>query len=94
MLNTLMMAALSGIAACSVFFALARRNVPISIREAKVMWVMHRRNSGCDRRKWQFIKRKKDMVLGFNCACGYQYRQKRPLLSRKPDYFPECSLHC
>jgi len=93
MLDALGMVALSGIAACSVFLSLAKRNAPISIDDAKVIWTMHRKDSGCNRREWQFIKRREDKVIGFKCACGYEYKQKRPLLSNKPNHSPECSLH-
>jgi|PlaIllAssembly_1097288.scaffolds.fasta_scaffold1748372_1 hypothetical protein len=90
MLYTLALIAVSGIAACSVFLAVAKRSAPITPDEAKVMWTMHKQGSGCNHRKWQFIKRNKNKIIGFKCACGYQYTQKRPLLAITPNNSIEC----
>jgi len=59
--------------------ALAKRNQVISFDDAKLIWTMHTKDSGCNQRKWQIIKRKKNKIVGFRCECGYEYKQKRPL---------------
>lgn len=86
MVDTLLLTALSGIAVCSVFFALAKRSIPLTPDDAEVIWKMHRKDSGCRHSKWHFITRSRDKIIGFKCECGYEYKQKRPLLSRTPSH--------
>jgi len=82
MLNTLLLTAWSGLAACAVIFSLAKRSAPITANDAKVIWTMHKKTAHCSGHKWQPIKRKKDKIVGFRCECGYKYTQKRPLVCR------------
>ena len=82
MLNTLLITVWSGLVACAVVFALAKRSAPITVNDAKVMWTMHKKTAHCSGHKWEPIKRKKDKIFGFRCECGYKYTQKRPLVCR------------
>ena len=89
--NTLILTAWSGLAVCAIVFTLAKRSVPVTVDEVKVMWVMHRKTASCRCRKWEPIKRKKDKIVGFQCECGYRYTQKRPLVCRVPKHGVEHS---
>jgi len=88
MLNELLVTATSGLAACAVILMMIKRSAPISANEAKVMWTMHRKTTRCGAHNWQPIKFRKDKIVGFQCECGYQYTQKRPLMcgSLKRDF--------
>ncbi len=85
MLEALMVTAWSGFAVCAGWvFISAKTNTPITMEDAKVMWVMHKKNAECKSRKWQPVKKRKGKIVGFKCECGYKYEQKRPVLSRTP----------
>ncbi len=72
-------------AACLVWFiSSAKRNVPITINDAKTLWKIHKKSANCPGHKWQPITRKGDKISGFKCECGYKYTQKRPLVSTAP----------
>ena len=91
MLNTLLLTASSSLAVCGALLALAKRSIPITPNEAKMMWMMHRKNTSCKCHKWQPIKRKKDKIVGFRCECGYRYTQKRPLVCKSLKHGAEYS---
>lgn len=82
MLDTFLLTICSGLATCGVVFTLAKRSVPITVNDAKVMWAMHQKTAHCRGHKWKPIKLKKDKIVGFRCECGYTYTQKRPLVCR------------
>lgn len=83
MINTLLLTASSGLAACAVVFTLAKRSAPITVNDAKVIWTMHKKTTHCRGHKWQPIKRQKDKIVGFRCECGYKYTQKKPLVCKE-----------
>jgi hypothetical protein len=80
MLNELLIAISSGLGICTIALALFKRPAQITLNEAKVLWVLHRKTAHCEGHKWQPLKRQKDKIIGFRCGCGFQYVQKRPLL--------------
>jgi hypothetical protein len=80
MLNELLVTATAGLAACVIILMMMKSVAQITPNEAKVMWTMHRQTSHCRGRNWQPIKLRKDKIVGFQCECGYQYTQKRPLI--------------
>ncbi len=84
MLNELLVTVTSSLAACAVILMMIKRTAPITANEAKVMWTMHRQTAHCGCHKWQPIKLRKDKIVGFQCECGYQYTQKRPLVCGSP----------
>jgi hypothetical protein len=45
-----------------------------------VMWTLHKQNASCKCIKWSLLKHKKDRVIGFQCECGYKFKQKKPLI--------------
>ena len=62
----------------------AKRNVPITLDEAKALWKIHKRTAKCTSHKWRPISRRGDKISGFECECGYKYNQKRPIVSSIP----------
>ena len=91
MLNTLLVIACSSLAACTAVFTLGRCSAPITVNDAKVMWMMHRKGTHCSGHKWEPIKGKKDKIIGFRCECGHKYTQKRPLVCSAPKHHEEHS---
>jgi hypothetical protein len=65
----------------SWYVAAAKTSVPISIKEAKTLWHIHKQNTACKGNKWEPVSQKGDMVKGFKCECGYKYTQKKPVVS-------------
>jgi hypothetical protein len=81
MLQPLMLVSLTCMGVCgAVSLAAIKRTIPITIEDAKVMWTLHRQNSNCKCRKWRPLKHKKGKIIGFQCECGYKYKQKKPLI--------------
>ena len=58
-----------------------KRSEPITVDEAKMLWKIHKKTAHCGGQKWQPITRKGDKLTGFQCECGYNYSQKRPMLA-------------
>ena len=75
-------AALATVLLCVM--ASAKRGVPITVDEAKVLWKIHKKNSDCNGHKWQPLKRKGDKIKGFQCECGYKYKQIKPIVAGVP----------
>jgi hypothetical protein len=63
------------------YVAAAKCDMPLTLDEARVLWKMHKRNTNCTGHKWRSITRKNGKVLGFECECGYKYKQKRRLIA-------------
>ena len=66
------------------FATSAKRNVPITLDDAKTLWKIHRKTTKCTCHKWRPLSRKSGKISGFECECGYKYTQRRPLLSGSP----------
>jgi hypothetical protein len=64
--------------------AIAKRKVPISIEEAKVLWKIHKHDTNCSRHKWKPLTERNGKITGFKCECGHQYSQRGHFLSSKP----------
>jgi hypothetical protein len=69
--------------ACSLlcYVIEVRRNEPITVDEAKILWKMHKKTTRCAGKKWEPLDHRGDKLKGFRCDCGYRYMQKRPILS-------------
>jgi hypothetical protein len=65
------------------YFTSAKHYAPITSAEAKILWKIHRRNSGCEGRKWRELKRG-GKIVGFECECGQKHIQRRPIVVRAP----------
>ncbi|MFP3984799.1 MAG: hypothetical protein ACLFU9_02355 [Candidatus Bathyarchaeia archaeon] len=59
------------------------RFVPLSHKEARVLWKVHQNTALCNAARWSKIKRK-NKVVGFQCACGYKHVQKRLVRDKLP----------
>jgi hypothetical protein len=70
--------------AAALYLLKAKRNAPITRKEAEILWKLHKQNQRCTSHKWQPQNRKNGQITGFQCQCGYRYTQKRPLLSKIP----------
>jgi hypothetical protein len=67
---------------CLLWYMIAvKRSEPITVDEAKMLWTIHKKTTHCGGKKWQPITRKGDKLKGFQCECGYNYSQKRPMLA-------------
>lgn len=65
------------------YFARAKRISPLTATEAKQLWTIHKHDAGCRCKKWRQIKRGK-LTVGFQCECGYEHVQKKPLVAHAP----------
>jgi hypothetical protein len=65
------------------YFTSAKNYAPITSKEARILWKIHKRTILCDARKWREIKRG-GKIIGFECECGYKHVQKRPIVANTP----------
>jgi hypothetical protein len=65
------------------YFTSAKNYAPITSKEARILWKIHKHNIRCDARKWREIKRG-GKTIGFECECGYKHVQKRPIVATAP----------
>ena len=56
----------------------AKQYAPITYKEARVLWEIHRQKARCESKRWHKIRRR-DRMIGFKCDCGYKHVQKRPI---------------
>lgn len=64
----------------SWYFTSAKHHVPLTRKEAEMLWTIHKHNVQCKARKWHEIRRK-DRMIGFKCDCGHKYIKKRPVIA-------------
>jgi hypothetical protein len=60
------------------YFTSAKQCAPLTYKEARMLWEIHKQKTQCQSKKWHEIRRK-DRMIGFKCDCGYKHVQKRPL---------------
>ncbi|MFP3985042.1 MAG: hypothetical protein ACLFU9_03620 [Candidatus Bathyarchaeia archaeon] len=65
------------------YFTSAGRLVPLTNKEATLLWKIHKNTALCNAARWSKIKRK-NKVVGFQCACGYKHVQKRLVRDKPP----------
>jgi hypothetical protein len=71
-------------AAYAVWYLTAAKDyVPLTRREAEILWKIHRQNANCNAKKWHVV-RHKGKIIGFKCECGYKHVQKRPITISQP----------
>jgi hypothetical protein len=75
------------------FVGAAKRHVPLTLEEAKMLWKIHKQDTNCRYRRWQPISRRNGKITGFKCECGYKYTQKRPVVSRIPKRYKSQKLN-
>lgn len=63
------------------FVALAKDYVSLTGNETRFLWKLHKRQAQCSCTKFETIRHKKK-VVGFRCACGYEYLSKRLITQR------------
>lgn len=67
---------------CAVawFLLSAKREQEITEKEAEMLWKSHKQFKHCSAKKFiKIVKGKK--LIGYNCQCGYQYKQERPIIN-------------
>ena len=74
-----------GLALCFGFYIAyvllsARNVVPMSYEEAESLWKFHRQTKCCGAQTWHEIT-KKTKLIGYECECGFQHIQKKPLIN-------------
>ena len=60
------------------YFASAKQYAPLTYKEARILWEIHKHKTQCDSKTWHKIRRK-DRVIGFKCDCGYKHIQRKPI---------------
>lgn len=65
------------------YYTSAKHYAPLTRNEAKILWKLHKQNTGCKAKKWREI-RSKGKIVGFKCECGYKHIQKRPIAAKTP----------
>ena len=65
------------------FFTSAKDYVPLTVKEAKMLWKIHKQFDLCNAKTWQRIMHN-GKIVGFKCECGYTYVQKRPIIINSP----------
>lgn len=65
------------------YYMFAKKYAPLTRKEVRILWKLHKQNVGCKAKKWQEIRRK-DRMVGFECECGYKHVQKRPIAASMP----------
>ncbi|MCX8154027.1 MAG: hypothetical protein N3E52_06310 [Candidatus Bathyarchaeota archaeon] len=63
------------------YVAVAKHNVPITHDEAKTLWRIHKKTTHCNGHKWRPISLRNGKIAGFECECGYKYKQTKPIVS-------------
>jgi hypothetical protein len=66
------------------FFVIAKRNVPMTSDEVRMLWKIHKQTTNCPQKKWQPIAQRNGKITGFKCDCGYIHQQKRHIISDIP----------
>ncbi|MGB9741397.1 MAG: hypothetical protein ACP5IM_03975 [Candidatus Bathyarchaeia archaeon] len=61
------------------YFSSLKTFAPMTREEAKLLWKIHKKETGCTAKKLHEIKRK-NKIVGFKCECGYKYLKKRPIM--------------
>ncbi len=64
----------------ALFLVKAKRNAPLTQKEADILWKLHKQNTHCKSHKYKTHTGKHGEMTGFKCQCGYRYAQKRPLI--------------
>ena len=48
--------------------------------EIETLWKFHKQTKCCKAKDWHEITKKKK-VIGYECECGFQHIQKKPLIN-------------
>ena len=62
------------------FLLSAKRDVPLSRKEAETLWKFHKQKDRCGAEGWQEIVHG-DKVVGFECECGHKHIQTKHLIT-------------
>ncbi len=65
------------------YFTSAKCYAPLTLKEARLLWRIHKQEAQCKAKKWQKIMHK-NKIIGFECECGYKHVQKRPITANTP----------
>ena len=59
---------------------------PLTASEAKVIWLMHKKQTSCTGSQIKHLLHNKTDIIGFKCECGYEFKQQRSFteIVRKP----------
>lgn len=81
MLELLVFGSLFSLVAYSVWFlGWARRHATLSPSDARFLWRVHKRECQCNALRYVRKYNWKKNIVGFKCACGYEYESKRPMV--------------
>ncbi len=68
-----------------LYITTAKRNIPITQKEANILWKLHKQKTNCNYNEMYRLIKSRGEITGFKCQCGYRYTQKSPLLGCKPN---------
>jgi len=71
----------------SWFLFWARTVQFLTLDDLALTWRVHKRLTGCKASRVHCLITNNDEVVGFQCACGYQFIQKR-LITQKTHKYP------
>jgi hypothetical protein len=63
------------------YMVAVKRIEPITNDEARMLWKIHKKTSHCGGQKFQPVIRKGGKLKGFQCECGYNYTQRKPMVA-------------
>ena len=64
----------------SWFILSAKNYQQISPEEVDMLWKTHKQFSCCEAKEFEKITKGKKIV-GYKCQCGYEHKQKRPIIN-------------
>jgi hypothetical protein len=58
----------------------AKKHQPISVKDVNMLWKSHKQFNQCKAKKFEKLTKGKK-IIGFKCQCGYEHKQKRPIIN-------------
>ena len=58
----------------------AKLTVPMSKEEIDTLWTFHKQKTKCESKSCKEIIQKNN-IIGFECECGFNHIQKKPLIN-------------
>jgi hypothetical protein len=65
------------------YFTRAKRWSPLTLTEARQLWIIHKRATRCNGKRWRQVK-KQGQTVGFRCECGHMHLQEKPVVAHAP----------
>lgn len=66
------------------FFTKAKTLQPLTLDDLALTWRVHKQQIGCNASRIHSLIVKDDHIVGFKCACGHEFLQKRLITKKVP----------